>query len=185
MAKAAAGRAEMWRLGAEIAAAPTPGFVERLRDGRVADEIGRHTAWLGEETPFDELRAALGAFSNRSSRFSFDDDLVSLQAEWARLRLGKDVPRVCSRAGDDAERESRAWSAGEHTQAKELRARQFQEMELRLEALSRWCDRADAATQVLVTKVLVRVLAAHVTTESGRDLLGSLEHRDRTATFRF
>ena len=58
-------------------------------------------------------------------------------------------------------------------------------MEMRLEPLSRWCRRADDETHVLVTRVLVRVVAAHVTVEGGRDLLGSLERRGRTATFQF
>lgn len=185
MADAAAGRARMWRLCGEIAARPTQDLGERLRDARVVDEIRESTRWLGEETPFDELLGALRAFANRSARYSLEDDMESLTAEWERLELGKDVPRVCARAASRADEEAAAWLDGDHVAAKERRLEQFRDMEMRLEPLSRWCQRADAETQVLVTRVLVRVVAAHTTVEGGRDLLGTLEQRGRTATFRF
>lgn len=185
MAEAAAGRADLWRLCAEIAARPTAGLVARLRDGAVIDEIRASTRWLGEDNPFEELLGALRAFANRSARYSPEDDLATLSAEWERLELGRDVPRVCARAAARADGEAEAWRAGDHVAAKERRLEQFRDMEMRLEPLSRWCRRADDETQVLVTRVLVRVVAAHVTVEGGRDLLGSLERRGRTATFQF
>ena len=185
MAEAASGRATLWRLCAEIAAPPTPDLVARLRDGRIVDEIRAATHWLGEDNPFDELLGALRAFANRSARYSSEDDLEALSTEWGRLELGRDVPRVCTRAATRADEEASAWHRGDHGAAKELRLEQFRDMEMRLEPLSRWCRRADDETHVLVTRVLVRVVAAHVTVEGGRDLLGSLERRGRTATFQF
>lgn len=185
MAEAASGRASLWRLSAEIAARPTEDFVGRLRDGRIIDEVRSSTRWLGADNPFEELLGALRAFVNRSARYSAEDDLDALRTEWERLALGRDVPRVCARAAGRAEEESSAWRAGDHVAAKEHRLEQFRDMEMRLEALSRWCARADAETQVLVVRVLVRLVAAHVTVEGGRDLLGSLERRGRTATFQF
>lgn len=185
MADAASGRASLWRLSAEIAARPAEGFIGRLRDGRIIDEVRASAGWLGESSPFEELLGALRAFANRSARYSAEDDLGTLSAEWDRLALGRDVPRVCARAASRAEEEATAWRAGDHVAAKELRLQQFRDMEMRLEPLSRWCARADAETQVLVMRVLVRLVAAHVTVEGGRDLLGSLERRGRTATFQF
>lgn len=186
MRSAATQRAAMWRLCTEIASRPTEDFVERLRDGRVGDEIRHHTAWLADASPFDDLLRTLQAFVNRSSRFSFDDDLASLQGEWERLELGKDVPRVTKQLAEMADREAEAWGRGDHEDAKEQRLRQFEDMEMRLEPLARWCQRADDETRVLITQVLVRVFAAQTTVESGRDLLGSLERTGgSTATFAF
>lgn len=185
MARAATGRARMWELGREIAARPTEDLVQRLRDGRVEALIREATAWLGEESPFDELLGALRAYQHRSARYTLDADLDELTQEWERLKLGADVPRVCARAASRAEMEARAWAAGDHRAAKEQRAQQFEDMEGWLEALARWCQRADAETQVLVTRVLIRVVAAHVTVEGGRDLLGALERTGQTATFSF
>lgn len=185
MAEAAGGRARMWELSREVAARPTEDFVQRLREGDVEALIRESAAWLGEESPFHELLGALRAYQARAARYTLDADFEELATEWERLRLGGDVPRVCAQAARQAESEARAWAAGAHEEAKALRAKQFQDMERWLEALAKWCQRADAQTRVLVTRVLVRIVAAHVTVEGGRDLLGALERTGRTATFRF
>lgn len=185
MAAAATGRATMWHLCGEVASRPTEDFVRRLRDGNVAITIQQSTAWLGESSPFDELVAALGAYRARSARYTLEQDVGELEEEWGRLALGRDVARVCAQCEARATAESEAWAAGDHEAAKVQRKEQFESASGWLEALSRWCARADAETQVLVMRVLIRVVAAHVSTESGRDLLGTLEDTGRTAFFRF
>ena len=186
MRQAASARACLWRLCAEVAERPSEDLVGRLRDGRFGDEIRRHSGWIGEDSPFDELLKTLGAFVNRSARFSADHDLATLREEWDRLDPRTEVAATARHFAELADGESQAWGQGDHEAAKELRVAQFHEAEARLEHLARWCQRLDDDTQVLITQVLVRILAAQVTVESGRDLLGTLERSGgHTATFSF
>lgn len=186
MADAAVARSILWCCSAEIAHAPTPEFVAKLRDGRFAETIGRNSTWVGEDSPFEDLLKTMGAFQNRSARFSAEDDFASLVAEYERLAVETEVAEQAEAFAELALRESEAWRAGHHEQAKEQRLAQFQAMEQHLEWLATWCQRIDDDTEVLIVQVLARIFAAQVTLESGRNLLGSLERSGgRTATFQF
>lgn len=185
MATAAEARAEMWRLAQEFASRPTAEFVEHLRDGSVIDRIERSTHWLGESFDIGDLIGALRAFRNRSARFTLEQDLAQLDAEWERLIADDAVVDICADEARQAIAEADAWRAGDSDAAKQGRAEQFRGFETRLEQIARWCQKVDDDAHHLVVQVLVRVVAAHVGVESGRDLLGRLETKNQKLTLDF
>lgn len=175
MSVAARARAKGWRLVRDVVAMDDPSFVERLRDGRVIEELREIAGWLGEDDPFAADALTLRAFVSRSKRFTLDDDVTSLRSEWARLFGDTSEDTAwCAEAAQECDAEADAWEAADHERAKELRLAQFQSLRDRLQPLADWCAKLDAETEVLVARALARIVAVHLGVEAGRDLRGEL-----------
>ena len=177
MANTAADRAAMWDICAGVLERPTSKFVNELRADAIAPQIRAATAWLGDEFEAKDVIGALGAFAGRSNRFSAEDDLAELTREWDAWLENPDVEQFIAQSSRDARAEEDAWRKGELEAAKTLRATQFQAIDDNFQQLVAWSENADENTSSLVVQVLVRIVAAHITAESGRNLLGRLERQ--------
>lgn len=174
MQAAAASRAAMWGWCARILSRPTHDLVTDLREGILADEFVEHTQWLGESVDVTGLAATLHAHMRRSAHRSEADDLADLDEDWQQ-RPADDLAAWCSEASAAAAREARLWGSGQMAEARTLRAEQHQALAPHVDALTKWCVRTHAETQVLVMKVLAEIVALHVGVEAGRDVRGLLD----------
>ena len=177
MATVARARARSWHLFGEVVSTPTPDFVARLRDGRFRDEVAETSSWLGDGSPFATHLSTLQAFVTRSKRFPLEHDLTSLRDEWTRLFGEPDASGQTelgvrfTAAAESCEAEAEAWERGDHASAKQHRLDQFRTLTDELEPMVAWCRTLEHETRVLVGKVLARLVAAHLSAESGRDLV--------------
>lgn len=103
--------------------------------------------------------------------------MAELTREWDAWLENPDVEQFIAQSSRDARAEEDAWRKGELEAAKTLRATQFQAIDDNFQQLVAWSENADENTSSLVVQVLVRIVAAHITAESGRNLLGRLERQ--------
>lgn len=185
MANMAQDRAYMWEICARILERPTADFVNALREDAIAPEIRKATDWLGDDFEAKDVIGALGAFAGRSNRFSAAADLTELTHEWKTWLNNPKVADFIDQSARDARAEENAWRSGDLETAKNLRATQFAAIDEEFQDLVAWSENADEHTSSLVVQVLVRIVAAHITAESGRNLLGRLERQRGHLQFKF
>ncbi|WP_394262690.1 hypothetical protein [Trueperella sp.] len=185
MANTAHDRAQMWSLCARILDRPTADFVTDLREDKLANPVREWTAWLGDDFEAKDVIGALSAFARRSTRFTPEEDLAELTVEWEKWIEDPDIATFVRRSAEQARAEEEAWTNREVEEAKRLRASQFAEIDEKFQPLVAWSENADAGTSSLVVQVLVRIVAAHITAESGRNLLGRLERQRGHLQFKF
>lgn len=185
MHTAASSRADMWALCAAIISQPTADFVERLRTGSLAAEVRRGTEWLGESFDIKDLVLALERYAAHARACSLEQVLTQLDGEWLRIMADDTLVAICADEEQAARQEAERWHRGDHEGAKVARLAQFHGFEERLRPLAQWCERVDEQARLTLVQVLARLVAAHVTAESGRDVLGRLEQRNATASLRF
>ncbi len=185
MADTAADRARMWEMCERILAKPTAEFVDDLRADAIAPQIRQATAWLGDEFEAKDVIGALGAFAAISERFTPEENLEQLTDQWNMYLNDGEVSEFVTVSARHARAEEDAWRRGDLEAAKDLRAGQFEAIDEKFQSLVAWSENADEKTTSLVVQVLVRVVAAHVTAESGRNLLGRLERKSGHLQFKF
>lgn len=177
MADVARSRAAVWAIMAQIIQEPTEEFVKNLRTGVVRQALERNTAWVGEDNPMTIHLQSLRAFEGRSGRISLDRDMVVLLEDWNRLE-NRDVRPMLERWALSTpvlcEAEAEGWMRGEIESAKQARFAQFEDMSEHLQNAVDWASELHDGTKVLVRKMLARIYGAHLSIESGRDLLPAI-----------
>lgn len=177
MAQVAADRAAAWRLFAEVVRGPDADLVAQLHDGRFLDRVHAVGAWLGEDGPLAQQEVGLRTVMMRARRDAGPgEDLAALREDWVRLFGGDHdgVETFYDDAASACDEESEAWRSGDHEAAKRLRLGQFESLQRNLEPVADWCRRLHAGTTTYTGKALARTMAAHLTAETGRDLLASI-----------
>lgn len=175
MARVAESRAQAWRLFEQVVLGPTPELVAQLRDGRFLAEVRKVSRWAGEDNPLAEQESAMQTMVDRSHQYSLEDDLVAITAEWERVFDQVVTPeQQFAQAAVRCEEEAAAWAEGDHQRAKELRMSQFTTLQNTLEPMVDWCVHLKRTSRLYVGWVLARVVAAHLSVESGRDVVALL-----------
>ena len=177
MADVARSREAVWTIMSQIVQEPTTEFVAALRTGAVRQALEQNTAWVGEDNPMTIHLQSLRAFEGRSGRISLDQDMTVLIEDWNRLEnrdvrpnleeWAKATPALC-RA------EAEGWESGKIDSAKKARLAQFEDMSEHLQNAVDWATELHDDTKVLVRRMLARIYGAHLSIESGRDLLPAI-----------
>ena len=176
MATAAMLRSAAWLLSLELVSEPTEGLMERIRDGRFSVEAIALGSWLGDQNPFPEHVPSQKIATSRAKRVPLDEDLRRMRADHARIfpdGTGLD-PAWFTAQSAACDAEAQAWGEGENERARTLRREQFESLQPHLEALTGWCSTMDERTGELLGKIFARTVAAHLSIESGRDVVGLL-----------
>lgn len=174
MADVARSRAVVWELMSQLFSPPTEEFVEQLRDGSMRRQLEENTAWVGEDNPMIIHLHSLRAFEGRSVRFALDHDVHVLAEEWERLQdrdVSPGLSRWASRTPDLCREEARAWEALDIDTSRAKRLAQFDDLARYLQESVDWAESMHAHTKVLVVRMLMRIFGAHLSIETGRDLL--------------
>lgn len=176
MALVAETRARAWRLMAQVVEGPTSDLVARLRDGRFIDEVREVSRWAGEDNPLAMQEPAMRTLVDRSRHSTPGEDLAALEADWGRVLDGDGHPFGQQFADFAArcEQEAAAWRDGDHERAKELRMGQYTQLRDTIEPMIDWCVRLKRTSRRYAGWVLARVVAAHLSVESGRDVVALL-----------
>lgn len=177
MADVARSRAAAWTIMVRIIQEPTEEFVENLRTGVVRQALEQHTAWVGEDNPMTIHLQSLRAFEGRSGRISLGQDMAVLLEDWNRLENRDVRPALENWASSTTvlcAAEAEGWAKGEIDSAKQARFAQFEDMSEHLQDAVNWAAGLHDGTKVLVRRMLARIYGAHLSIESGRDLLPSI-----------
>ena len=174
MARVARSRAIAWETVSGMLQPPTREFVEQLRDGSVREKLEQSSDWVGEDNPMIIHLQSLRAFEGRSARIAIEQDIQVLSEDWKRLENEDVSPSLmewASRAPGLCNAEADAWDALDVDEGKQSRLTQFEDMREHLQEAVDWAESAHSQTKVLVVRMLMRIFGAHLSIESGRDLL--------------
>lgn len=172
IARIADARSTAWSLCHDLLAEPDEALARRLREGEAAEELSLITAWLGEESSrFLPVQMSLETYARRARRRTVAGDLAELRDGYASAGLA-DLPwrPVLAELATDCESEARAWWAGDHERAKELRVAELRVVEEHLSpVVPEWGAQVDASTTPMIYRTVARLLVAHLSFETGRD----------------
>lgn len=174
MAHVARSRAVVWEVVSNLFVPPTEEFVEQLRDGSIRRQLEESTTWVGEENPMIVHLQSLRAFEGRSARFDLGHDVQVLTEEWERLQnwdVSPGLAQWVSRTPPLCREEARAWEALDIDTGRAKRLAQFDDLAFYLQESVDWAESLHSQTKVLVVRMLMRIFGAHLSIETGRDLL--------------
>lgn len=177
MADVARSREAVWAVMAQILSSPTRDFVEDLRTGVVRETLARNTEWVGEDNPMTIHLQSLRAFEGRSGRIGIDQDIDVLVEDWKRFKsqdYGPELVRWATGTPELCRAEADAWESDDVTTAKKVRLAQFEDLSEHLQNAVDWATIVHDDTKVLVRRMLMRIYGAHLSIESGRDVLPSI-----------
>lgn len=173
MASYARHRAALWRLLTDVVGPVTEDLLTRAIDGRLARDVETAAHFIGDTNPFsDVLPTRRDVFEHSrhtdvdAERSRLADDLTAAHDD-SLTRIFADARAAC----DD---EADAWEAGDAPAAKEARLRQFTTLDDQLQPLTDWCVRLYRRAGTEPTRMVARIVAAHLSLESGSNVKAQL-----------
>ncbi|MGV8978298.1 MAG: hypothetical protein ACOH17_09655 [Cellulomonas sp.] len=170
VSRVTAERAEAWDALLDALSAPAAGVVEQLRSGGLAETWRTGVNWLGQDS--DLMTGALltlDVYARGSERRTFADDLAGFDA--GRAAMAEPVAAAIESMRTVAalcRDEAAAWSRGDVTAGKDLRAQQndvIQEHVVVLPELGARLVRESTG----VWRAIGQLLLAFLTAETGKD----------------
>lgn len=170
VARVTAERAEAWDALLDTLSAPATGVVEQLRSGVLAQTWRAGVRWLGQDS--DMMAAALltlDVYARGSARRNLADDLAAFAA--GRAAMAEPVAATIASVRTVAAMcrdEAGAWSRGDVTAGKDLRAQQHDVIEEHLVVLPELGARL-VRESTGVWRAIGQLLLAFLTAETGKD----------------
>lgn len=172
IAAIAARRASGWRLLIALLREPDEPMVEMLRTGTWQRDFRSASAWLGDSAQgFEPALLVLDALTRRAARRSVQQDLASLASSWCPPVSDVETMHPALEAvARECEAESAAWARGDHAEGKQRRVSEAALIEKDVVPVAPdWCVVVDTSSTAPTYRALARLLAGHLSVESGRD----------------
>lgn len=121
-----------WRVLGDTFGAPTPDWIQQLRDGRTHADLESAISWRdGQLTQFVRPMIALATFTRVSRRRTQEHDQQMLSAEFARLEANnrdayEQAAGLCELMTGLCHDEAAAWARSDARRGRDLRAYQSQ-----------------------------------------------------------
>ena len=184
VAQVAAERSGAWTAFADILATPDAATATRLRSGELTALWRAGVSWIGTDVEmFTGALMSLDVYARGAQRRSLDSDLAALALDHTVLVAShstelhhlREVAQAC-------DREAAAWTAGDVSLGRELRAHQHALVVSALvPVLPELGETLSASARAHVWRALGRLLLAFVSIETGQDyqraLLGAARAR--------